>query len=294
VTIQDSSRRDLLKAGLWIGASGSIAARPLPASAFITDVHHHIYDSRFPVAPGPVLRPGDATVEDYRLLQQRLGIVRHVVVQPSTYGTDNSCLLAALQSFGATARGIAVVNTTVSNTELKRLHAAGIRGIRFNLVQAGATNLEMVMPLSKRIADLGWHIQVNLSEEQIQASSALWNSLPVPVVFDHFGHVSDTQSPVFRQLCTLMQKRKAWTKLSGVDTVSKSGPPSYSDCVPVAKSFIKEAPERLLWGTNWPYPTARVKPDDVLIFKLLAAWTQDESMRTKILVHNPARLFDFK
>jgi D-galactarolactone isomerase len=283
-----------LKACLCVGASSGIAARPLPASAFVTDVHHHIYDSRFPVAPGPVLRPGDATVDDYRLLQQRLGIVRHVIVQPSTYGTDNSCLLAALRSFGATARGIAVVNTTVLNTELKRLHAAGVRGIRFNLVQAGATNLEMVVPLSRRIADLGWHIQVNASLEQIQASAVLWNSLPVPIVFDHFGHVSDTSSPVFRLLCTLMQQRKAWTKLSGVETVSKSGPPGYSDSGPVARSFIKEAPERLLWGTNWPYPTSRVKPDDVVLFNLLAAWTQDEPMRTKILVHNPARLFDFK
>ncbi|HMF78125.1 MAG TPA: amidohydrolase family protein [Bryobacteraceae bacterium] len=295
------NRRLFLERFLYLGAAGIVGARvdaqtplkPLPAPAHATDVHHHIYDSRFPPDPSAILRPPDATAADYLLLQKRLGITRHVAVQPSTYGTDNTCLVDALHRFGDAARGIAVVNATVSNAELKRLDAAGVRGLRFNLVQSGATSPEMIDPLSKRIADLGWHIQVNASTGQILAGAGMWKRLPVPVVFDHFGHALDTRSAVFYLLCRLMQKGNAWTKLSGVETVSKLGPPEYSDGSMVAKGFIKEAPDRLLWGTNWPYATSASKPDDVLLFNLLAQWTQNEAMRTRILVNNPAQLFRF-
>jgi predicted TIM-barrel fold metal-dependent hydrolase len=268
-----------------------VSGTPVPANA--TDVHHHIYDSRFPPDPSATLRPPDSTADDYRLLQKTLGITRDVAVQPSTYGTDNSCLLDALRRFGSNARGIAVVNPNVSTAELKKLDAAGVRGLRFNLVQAGATTPEMIDPLSKRVADFGWHIQVNASTEQILAGASRWNSLPVPVVFDHFGHAADVHTPVFRLLCTLMQKNKAWTKLSGVETVSKSGPPAYADGAAVAKQFMKEAPERLLWGTNWPYATSAVKPDSRLLLNAFLQWAATDSLRTTILVRNPQQLFSF-
>src|ERR1700760_2954562 len=160
------SRRSFLEACLSAGFA-NISGALAPANA--TDVHHHIYDSRFPPDPSATLRPPDATADDYRLLQKSLGITRHVAIQPSTYGTDNSCLLDALHRFGPNARGIAVVNPSVSTAELKTLDAAGVRGLRFNLVQAGATTPEMIGPLSQRIADFGWHIQVNASTEQILA-----------------------------------------------------------------------------------------------------------------------------
>lgn len=299
---RNPDRRAFLREFLWFGAtailnermSAGIAGWPeaaLPVN--VTDVHHHIYDSRFPADPTVALRPLDATVDNYRVLQKLIGITRHVAIQPSTYGTDNRCLLDALSRFGSNARGIAVVNTNVSDRELKRLNSSGVRGLRFNLVQAGATTPEMVEPLSKRIASLGWHIQVNASAEQIMAGSAMWNRLPVPIVFDHFGHVSNAQNPVFGLLCKMMQNGRAWTKLSGVETVSKAGPPDYSDGAKVAESFIKEAPDRLLWGTNWPHVTSSIKPDDVLLFNLLAHWTTNEKIRSKILVQNPDRLFGF-
>ena len=291
------NRRSFLGACLPAGLAGiagvaSVSGAPVPANA--TDVHHHIYDSRFPPDSSAKLRPPDATVADYRLLQKSLGITRHVAIQPSTYGTDNSCLLDALRQFGPNARGIAVVNPSVSTAELKKLHAAGVRGLRFNLVQAGATTPEMIDPLSKRIADFGWHIQVNASPEQILAGASRWNSLPVPVVFDHFGHAADAQSPVFRLLCTLMQKDKAWTKLSGVETVSKAGPPGYADGARVAKQFMREAPERLLWGTNWPHSTSAVKPDDGLLLNSFMQWAASDSLRATILVRNPQQLFGFR
>jgi predicted TIM-barrel fold metal-dependent hydrolase len=206
--------------------------------------------------PKAKLRPGNATVADYRLLQKRIGTTRNVVVQPSTYGTDNRCMLDALRRFGlATTRGIAVVNTDVSEAALKELHAAGVCGIRFNPVQASATALEMVEPLTKRVAALGWHIQINASAEQILASMAIWNRLPVPVVFDHLGHVSAPGEPVFGAIGDLLQSGKCWIKLSGAYIDTKVGAPTYADAAAVAKTYIKEAPERLVWGTDWPHPT---------------------------------------
>lgn len=266
------------------------------APARTADCHHHIYDSRFPVDPNAVLRPSDATVADYRLLQKRLGIARHVVVQPSTYGVDNRCLLDALQQFGlATARGIAVIHPDISNAELKRMDTAGVRGIRFNLSQFGATTLEMVAPLSKRVAALGWHIQVNAAPELIRSAAELWNRVSVPIVFDHLAHVPEPGGPdsAYAVVSSLLQKGKCWVKLSGAYIDSAVGPPSYSDRTVIAKAYVKEASERLVWGTDWPHPTARRKPDDAVLFDLLAVWVPDEPTRTRILVDNPERLYGF-
>ena len=130
-------------------------APKLKAPANATDCHHHVYNAKYPVDPKATLRPGDALVEDYRALQKRIGTTRNVLVQPSTYGTDNRCHLEALAAFGPSARMVAVVDNSVSTEELKRLHGLGVRGIRFNLAQAGATTPEMIEPLSKRINDMG-------------------------------------------------------------------------------------------------------------------------------------------
>ncbi|HEY6988898.1 MAG TPA: amidohydrolase family protein [Bryobacteraceae bacterium] len=264
------------------------------APANTTDCHHHIYDSRFPVDPRAKLRPPNATVADYRLLQRRIGITRHVIVQPSTYGVDNRCMLDALHQFGpATTRGIAVVNTKVSETALKELHAAGVRGIRFNTQPAGVTTMEMIEPLTKRISALGWHIQINTSAEQILASVPIWRRVPVPIVFDHLGHVTTTAAPAFNAIRRLLQAGKCWIKLSGVYIDTKIGPPTYADTDAVARAYVKEAPERLVWGTDWPHPTEKDKPDDALLFDLLAQWTGSETVRKRILVDNPAKLYGF-
>jgi predicted TIM-barrel fold metal-dependent hydrolase len=267
----------------------------IKAPAHAIDCHHHIYDARFPADPNAAIRPGSATVADYRLLQRRLGTARNVIVQPSTYGIDNRCLLDALQQFGASARGIAVVHPDVSDATLKAMHAAGVRGIRFNLVQSGATSIEMVYPLAKRIEPLGWHIQVNSSEELMQANRATWDKLPVPTVFDHLAHISSPNSEAFRGIQRLLEAGKCWVKLSGAYLDTKVGPPTYADRAPVAKAYIKAAPERLVWGTDWPHPTApdNKKPDDAILFDLLTAWTPDEKLRHRILVENPANLYGF-
>ncbi len=308
-------RRSVLKAtfgalaGTALGgmAGARPAAEPVPYSAGTerprtpappgaTDCHHHIYDHHFPVDPAAKLRPADATVADYRLLQKRIGTSRNVVVQPSTYGVDNRCMLDALAKFGPSARGVAVVNTRASDAELKRLDRYGVRGIRFNLVQTGATTLDMLEPLAARVHNLGWHVQIHMLADQIAKIDDLLNRLPAPIVFDHMARIPGrvgVQHPAFRVVAGLLEKGHAWVKLSGAYMDSTVGPPTYADRGAIAKAFVSLAPERCVWGTDWPHPTERVKPDDAVLFDLLAAWLPDEAAHRRILVENPENLYGF-
>ncbi len=269
----------------------------LPPNA--TDCHHHIYDSHYPMAPYAVLKPGDALIPDYRLLQKRLGCTRNVIIQPSTYGVDNRLLVDALRQFGLkTTRGVAVVNTTVTDAELKKLDAVGVRGIRFNMMPAGATTWEMVEPLSKRIAPMGWHIQIQASAADILERKELWNRVPCQVVFDHLGHVPEPEGvnhPVFGMISDLLHKDKGWVKLSGFYNDTKIGPPTYADSVLVAAGYVKEAPERLVWGSDWPHPTEKDnnKPDDAVLLDCFAKAVPTAQVRKRILVDNPAKLYGF-
>jgi predicted TIM-barrel fold metal-dependent hydrolase len=303
-------RRTVLAAGAGIAlARGAVAQQVVwstgtepaktKAPARATDCHHHIYDSRFPADPTATLHPGNATVADYRMLQKRIGTTRNVVVQPSTYGVDNSCLLDALAQFGTrNTRGVAVVNTSVTDAELQRLHTAGVRGIRFNIAQAGATTVEMIEPLSQRVVKLGWHIQVNAPSEKILANAAIWERVPTQIVFDHLAHLREpdgVKDPTFAVVSALLTKGKAWVKLSGAYADTKVGPPTYADSTAVARAYVQLAPQRLVWGSDWPHPTEKdnAKPDDALLFDLLTQWAPDEATRRRILVDNPTRLYAF-
>ena len=261
------------------------------------DCHHHIYDSRFPSDAKAGLRSPDATVADYRLLQRRLGTTRNVIVQPSAYGVNNTGLMIALKEFGTTnTRGIAVVNTGVSDAELKQLYAVGVRGIRFNLVQpGGVTTMDMVQPLSERALALGWHIQVVARADQILANADILRRAVCPVVFDHMGHIPSVSHPAFDFIIGLMKTGKAWVKLSGAYILSKVGPPTYADRTAVAQGYVKAAPDKLVWGSDWPHPSEKLddKPDDAILLDLLSLWVPDESTRNRILVDNPARLYGF-
>jgi D-galactarolactone isomerase len=199
--------------------SSGTEAPKLQAPANACDCHMHIYDSRFPVAANATLRPSDALVPDYKLLQKRIGTTRNVVVTPSTYGTDNSVTLDAMAKIGPTARGVAVVDTGVTGAELKRLSGLGVRGIRFNLVQAGATTVEMLEPLSKRVNDLGWHVQLNLRPELLVQLEDLLLRSPSPLVFDHLAHIprdNGVEHRAFKTMRKLIDKGHTWVKLSGV------------------------------------------------------------------------------
>jgi predicted TIM-barrel fold metal-dependent hydrolase len=268
----------------------------LKAPANACDCHMHIYDAKYPTDPKATLKPADALVADYKLLQKRIGTSRNVVVTPSTYGTDNRVTLDAIAQIGPTARGVAVVDATVTDTELKRLNDLGIRGIRFNLVQAGATTAEMIEPLSRRVNDLGWHIQIHMKGEQIAGIEDLLLRVPSPIVFDHLGRLAQPNAldnPGFKTISKLIDKGRTWVKLSGAYQDTKVGPPTYSDTVAVARAYIRAAPERMVWASDWPHPTEKDKPDDAVLFDLLAEWAPEEAMRTRILVQNPATLYGF-
>ena len=311
------ARRALLRAmGATVMAAGGFGAsqgqtqEPAPWSSGVEspklkaplnacDCHMHIYDSRFPFAPNAKIRPPDATVDDYRLLQKRIGTTRTVVVTPSTYGTDNSCTLDAIAQLGGTARGVAVVDTSVTDAELRRLDGGGIRGIRFNLVVAGGPPIDMLEPLSKRVNDLGWHVQIQLLGDQIVEAADLLQRLPSPIVFDHMGRIPEPAGidhPAFAFVLKLVDRGRTWVKLSSAYQVSKSGPPGYGDAGKVAKAYVSAAAERMIWGSDWPHPTekADAKPDDAVLFDLVADWAPDEAVRHRILVDNPAALYRFE
>lgn len=267
----------------------------VPAGA--VDCHHHIYDARFPPDPRAALRPEEATVADYRALQRRLGTARNVVVQPSTYGTDNACLIEALAAFGPAARGVAVVDEAVGEAELAALHRAGVRGIRFNLVQAAATTADMLAPLGARVHALGWHIQLNITATLLPALALTLGRLACPVVFDHLAHLPPSagpSDPAFIALARLLENGRTWVKLSGAYLESRDGPPDYADTTPLAQSLVRLAPERMVWGSDWPHPTAKgEKPDDARLLDLLGAWVPDAAARRRVLVDNACTLYGF-
>jgi D-galactarolactone isomerase len=154
----------------------------------------------------------------------------------------------------------------------------------------------MVEPLSKRVNDLGWHIQLNMASDQILAARDLWNRVPCPIVFDHLAHMREpagTKDPAFALVSGLLQKGKAWVKLSGAYADTKIGPPTYADSTAVAQAYVQEAPQRLIWGSDWPHPSEKTKPDDAVLFDLLAEWASDETTRNRILVSNPVQLYGF-
>ena len=218
--------------------------------------------------------------------------------RPSTYGTDNSCTLDAIAKLGATARGVAVVDTSVADAELKRLDGLGMRGIRFNLVQSGATTIDMLEPLSKRVNDLGWHVQIHMLGDQIVEVAELLQRLPSPIVFDHMARIPEpagVDHPAFALVLKLIDRGRTWVKLSSAYQDSKSGPPGYGDVSKVAQAYVKAAPERMVWGSDWPHPTekADAKPDDAVLIDLMTDWAPDEAVRNRILVDNPAALYRF-
>src|SRR3954453_15965099 len=284
-------------------SSGNEAPR-LKAPANACDCHMHIYDGeRFaPARPGPQSRmQSNATVADYRLLQRRNGTTRTVIVTPAAYVTDNRVMLDGIAQLGpANTRGIAVLHPTVTDSELKTLADGGIRGIRFTVFdpRSAAVSIDMIEPLAKRVADLGWHVQIHMRGDQIVENAALLEGLPTPVVFDHLGRLpqpAPLEHAAFGVIRRMLDKGRTWVKLSGAYMDTNAGAPTYADKTAVAQAYIKAAPERVVWGSDWPHPTEKPehKPDDAVLFDLLAAWAPDEAQRSRILVSNPEALYGF-
>ena len=299
--MKNLNRRAFVGTGLALAATPSLAkdARvtfKVPDGA--CDTHLHIYDKRFPYMPNAMLKPPLATVADYRALQKKLGTTRCVVVQPSTYGIDNSCTLDAIANLGD-ARGVCVVNASVTDAELKRLHAGGIRGARIQFGLGNPVSAEEVMPLAKRIAKLGWHIQCNMPPEQLVQMEGLLLGLPVPVIIDHLGRAIDTASPQYKTVRKLLDSGHGWVKVSGAYLYKGGVAPAYAGASAAARGYITAAPERCVWGSDWPHPDATKKlnpvamPDDVTLLNLTTSWAPDEKLRHKILVENAEKFYGF-
>ena len=296
------NRRSAIGAGLAM-AAGPALARESKISFVVpdgaADCHHHIYDPRFPYNPKAILTPPYATVSDYRALQKKLGTSRNVMVQPSTYGTDNRCLMDVLAQMGANCRAVCVVNSQVTDAELRKLHDAGTRGVRIQFGLGNPVSAEEVMPLAKRIAKLGWHIQCNMPPEQLVAMESLLLSLPVPVIIDHLGRAVDTKGPQYNTVRKLLDSGHGWVKVSGAYLYGGGVAPHYPGASQAAKGYIKAAPERCVWGSDWPHPDATKKlnpvamPDDVTLLNLFAEWVPDAKLRHRILVENPEIFYGF-
>ena len=255
----------------------------------------HIYDgARFsPPRPGARMQP-DATLADYRLFQQRIGTSRTVVVTPAAYHTDNAVTLDALTQLGAQARGVAVVHPTATDADLRQMGQSGICGIRFTQFDpnTAATTLDMIEPLARRVEPLGWHVQIHLRADQIVAAADLLQRLPGTVVFDHLGRLrSGVNDPAFTIIRRMLDGGRTWVKLSGAYMLGAG--PDYAEASPIVRAYIQAAPERVVWGSDWPHPTEAEKPDDAVLFDLLNDWAPDEATRQRILVDNPAKLYGF-
>jgi D-galactarolactone isomerase len=269
----------------------------VPAHA--CNAHVHIYDRRFAhTGPDERIEP-QATVEDYRVVRQRLGLTRTVVVTPRNYATDNRVTLDAIKRLGAQqTRGVAVVRPDVTDDELNRMHDGGIRGIRFTLYRPehAVVAFDTVETLASRVQPFGWHLQLHWTADQVVEHRELIERLTVPLVFDHLGRLPlprGTAHPAFAIMRRRVDAGRAWVKMSGPYLDSLDGVRhDYLDVDPIARAWVDAAPERLVWGSDWPHSTESIKPDDTHLLAVLSRWA-DDRVRKRILVDNPAQLYGF-
>ncbi|HTQ75297.1 MAG TPA: amidohydrolase family protein [Burkholderiales bacterium] len=261
------------------------------------DAHCHIFGpaAKFPYAPSRRYTPPDAPKEKLRALHQHLGLSRAVLVQASCHGDDNRAMLDAIAWSGSAWRGVAMVGDDVTDRELKALHDGGVRGVRFNFVRhlGGAPDPRVFERTLAMIEPLRWHVVLHFDAEDIETHAEVFRKLRVPFVIDHMGRVDAAhgldQKP-FAQLLELMKNPLAWVKVSGPERISATGKP-FRDAVPFAAALGKAAPDRVLWGTDFPHPNVKAMPNDGELVDLFAQIFVDEALRKRILVDNPTRLY---
>src|SRR5579863_8119678 len=316
------TRRDILGGAAALTLSRAAfgkASQPSTAVNFAVppnacDCHTHIFGDpqKFPFYSGRVYTPEPALPDEMSALHRAIHMERVVIVTPSVYGTDNSATLYGIKARGASARGVAVIDERTPDRDLDIMAAAGIRGIRLNLVTAGRVDPTVArrrfVAATDRVKSRGWHIQMYATLEVISVIKDAVRGAPVPVVFDHFGGAQAAlglQQPGFEDLSDLVRSGKAYVKISGAYRASKQSP-DYPDVIPLAKALIAANAERIVWGTDWPHPNTAlpasgkatdVSPlfqiDDGRLLNQLAVWAPDPAVRKKILVDNPARLYGF-
>jgi predicted TIM-barrel fold metal-dependent hydrolase len=266
------------------------------------DAHCHIFGpaAKFPYAPERRYTPPDSPREKLRALHEHLGFSRAVLVQASCHGVDNRAMLDAIawsrkfEPDGAW-RGVAMVGDDVAGPELEALHAGGVRGVRFNFVGhlGGAPDPRAFERTLAMMEPLGWHVVLHFDAEDIESHAELFRRIRVPFVIDHMGRVQAAhgldQKP-FRILLDLMKNPLAWVKVSSPERISAGGKP-FQDAAPFAAALVESAPERVLWGTDFPHPNVKTMPNDGELVDFFAKVVPDEKLRKRILVDNPARLY---
>jgi len=262
------------------------------------DCHAHVFGpfARFPLPSRPDYLPAEAPFTEYVRMLRTIGVSRAVLVQPSPYGTDNSALKAALSSGAFPLRAIALIDDATGEEELERLHWLGVQGCRIHLHPGRDQAIQASLPaLAARIRRLGWHLQFFLSAGGQPDIDRLLLSLPVPIVVDHFGLVQakdGVNSAGFKCLLRMARSGRCWFKLSAPYRISSLSP-GFRDVTPMVHALVEAAPDRCVWGTDWPHPNSSFIPNDGDLADLLTEWLPDETVRQKVLVHNPAALYGF-
>ncbi len=270
---------------------------PLPAGA--CDCHMHVFDDRYPIVPGAQPVPA-ASVAEYRVVQAWLGTTRTVVVAPSTYGLDNRCTLAALAELGPQARAVVALAPDVAEAELERLHTAGVRGVRLNLARGRSTPFDTLAPLAERIAPLGWHVQVMMTPAQLYEHGEALGRLPARLVIDHMARIPQddgVDSPAYAVLRRLVDAGNTWVKLSLASSAQLIGTPREPVLHALGRALVQAAPQRMLWGSDWPHVLAiqegKSQPSDASMLALLLDWVPGDAGRRAILADTPAELYGF-
>ena len=268
----------------------------VPAGA--VDTHMHVYHAEVPPAPGGPALPGDFREGRYREMQQRLGLSRVIVVQPNAYQDDNRVTLEAIRALGPGARGVGVVKPGVSDAAIEQLANGGIVAQRIFQLPWGAIGFDRMHDVMAQVHSFGWHANIQLDGRELPQWEDTIKRLPGKFVIDHIGKYLEPVTPeqeAFRSLLRLLDTGRCWVKLSAPYETSKTGAPKYEDVSRLARALVKHAPERMLWASNWPHPSAPMDnlPDDADLLDLLLDWAPDEAVRTRVLVDNPAELYNF-
>lgn len=273
------------------------AFRPLAGAV---DAHCHVFGpgDQFPYAPQRKYTPCDASKDQLWALRDHLGFSRNVIVQATCHGADNRALVDALRHSDGRARGVATVTADITEEELQALHAAGVRGVRFNFVKrlVDALPFDALATIADKIKPLGWHIVIYFESQELPELYDFFTSLPTIVVVDHMGR-PDTSKPVdgegfnlFVKLLT--ENENFWSKVSCPERLSHVGPPGYGDVVPFARRIVEKFPDRVLWGTDWPHPNMKSHmPDDGELVNMIPRIAVTEELQRKLLVDNPMRLY---
>jgi predicted TIM-barrel fold metal-dependent hydrolase len=272
----------------------------LPPGA--TDTHFHIFGpmTQYGFSQKRIYTPPDALLADWQRLADTLGVERGVIVQPSVYGADNSVTLANLKAMNGKWRAVVVVEDSITDKRLEAMHALGVRGIRFNVVdvaaEQGVLPMKRVRHIAERIAPLGWHVQFLMHVDDYPDLEKMFDGFPTDIVIDHFGYMKaakGTQHPNFQAFLRLMKGGRCWCKFTGAYRISAHDMP-YPDVTPLAHAIIEANPDRVVWGSDWPHAKHDgAMPNDGEMCDRLLEWVPDTVIRNKVLAANPATLYGF-